>query len=90
MGHLRRSASSHPESASRVIGKLCVGGDWACSHGDFEALGDIAVQLADFAREPLHCEFVALGALCHDDPEQASAAWLRLKAEVLGGVAPRP
>jgi len=52
MGHLRRSASNHPESASRVIGKLCVGGDWACSHGDFEALGDIAVQLADFAREP--------------------------------------
>ena len=72
-----------------MIGKLCVGGDWACSNGDLEALGDVAVQLADFAREPLHRQLLALGALCHDDPDQASAAWLRLKAEVLGSVAPR-
>lgn len=73
---------------SRTIGKLCVGGDWACANGDLEALGDVAVQLADYAHEPLHCELVALSALCHSDPERVSAAWIRLKLQVLGSVAP--
>jgi hypothetical protein len=79
MGH----PSNRPETASRTIGKLCVGGDWACAHGDLEALGDIAVQLADYAREPLHCELVALCGLCRSDPERVSAIWMRLKTRVL-------
>jgi hypothetical protein len=71
-----------------MIGKLCVGGDWACANGDLEALGDVAVQLADLAHEPLHCELVALSELCHSDPERAAAAWMRLKSQVLKDVAP--
>jgi hypothetical protein len=90
MGHLHRPASHPPEPASRAIGKLCVGGDWACAHGDLEALGDVAVQLADYVREPLHRELVALCALCHDAPDRASAVWMRLKTQVLCGVAPLP
>ena len=88
MGQLRRPASRHLESASRIIGKLCVGGDWACAHGDLEALGNIAVQLADYTYEPLHYQLVALSALCHSDPDRVSAAWIRLKSQVLGDVAP--
>lgn len=73
------------QAMDRTIGKLCVGGDWACAHGDLEALGDIAVHLADYTYEPLHCELVALSALCQSDPEQAAAAWVRLKDQVLHG-----
>lgn len=90
MGQLRRPASNQPEPASRTIGKLCVGGDWACAHGDLEALCAVAVQLADFTREPLHRELVALCALCHHDPDQAAAVWMRLKPQVLCGVATPP
>ena len=90
MGNSRSPASDRPNAATRTIGKLCVGGDWACAHGDLEALGDIAVQLAGYALEPLHCELVALSALCHSDPEGVSAAWLRLRPQVLQGVAPPP
>jgi hypothetical protein len=88
MGHHHHSSTNRPEAAHRMIGKLCVGGDWACANGDLEALGDVAVQLADFAHEPLHCELVALSGLCHTDPERASAAWMRLKSQVLKDVAP--
>jgi hypothetical protein len=90
MGQLRRPAPNHPEPATRTIGKLCVGGDWACANGDLEALGDVAVQLADFTLEPLHHELVALSALCRSDPERVSAAWMRLKLQVLLDVAPAP
>lgn len=74
----------------RMIGKLCVGGDWACAHGDLEALGDVAVHLSSYAREPLDCELVALSELCRSDPEQATATWVRLKDQVLHGDRPLP
>jgi len=74
-----------PETMDRTIGKLCVGGDWACAHGDLEALGDVAAHLANYTYEPLHCELVALSQLCHSDPERATATWLRLKDQVLHG-----
>ncbi|HET7505941.1 MAG TPA: hypothetical protein VFK02_33205 [Kofleriaceae bacterium] len=88
MGHLPHVSSNRSEAPRRLIGKLCVGGDWACANGDLEALGDVAVQLAGYAHEPLHCELVALSELCHSDPERASATWMRLKPEVLRDVAP--
>jgi len=90
MGQLHRPAPNRPETTIRTIGKLCVGGDWACANGDLEALGNVAAQLADFAREPLHHELVALSALCRSDPELVSEAWIRLKLQVLLGVAPLP
>lgn len=89
------NAQSHcvpnrPKTMPRTIGQLCVGGDWACAHGELEALGEIAERLADYTYEPLHCELVALSMLCHSDPEQATATWLRLKTQVLRGVASPP
>jgi hypothetical protein len=77
-----------PETTGRTIGTLCFGGDWACAHGDLEALGDVAVHLAGYAREALHHELVALAGLCHSDPERAVATWPRLKDQVLHGASP--
>lgn len=62
-----------------AIGTLIVGGDWACAHGDLEALGDIARRLAEIPSEPLHCELVALADTCRSDPDRATDAWVRLK-----------
>ncbi|MBS1118434.1 MAG: hypothetical protein H6Q90_662 [Deltaproteobacteria bacterium] len=70
------------------LGQLCRGGDWACVHGDLEALGRIAQDLADCASEPAHCELRALVEQCRRDPEGAADAWTRLKHRMLGGYSP--
>ena len=67
---------------SETIGKLCVGGDWACVHGDFSGLRHVAQQLADFAPEPIHCELAELAAACSTDPDRAAALWDRLKNQL--------
>lgn len=73
--------STTPE-ASEEIGKLCVGGDWACANGDFGGLGSVAQQLADYVAEPVHCELAALAAACESDPERAAALWDALKSRL--------
>jgi hypothetical protein len=67
------------KEASHSIGELCIDGDWACSHGDFDGLRDIAQQLAACVAEPLHCELVELAGACQSDPARATALWARLK-----------
>ncbi len=71
------------DSTAHKIGELCVGGDWACSNGDLEALGNIARQLAAYAHEPLHCKLAVLADMCRLDPDHAVAAWMRLKKQIL-------
>jgi len=68
--------------AAHAIGQLCVGGDWACAHGDLAGLRDIAQRLAEQLSEPLHCELVALADACHADAEQAPERWEQLKERV--------
>jgi hypothetical protein len=67
---------------SETIGKLCVGGDWACAHGDFSGLRQVARELADYAPEPIHCELVELASACTADPDRAAALWQRLKDQL--------
>ena len=67
---------------SETIGKLCVGGDWACAHGDFAGLRHVAQQLADYAPEPIHCELARLAAACISEPRRAAALWDRLKNQL--------
>jgi hypothetical protein len=67
-----------------TIGELCIGGDWACAHGDAEALGDIAEQLAARLPEPIHCELVDLATTCRSDLGRATGIWTQLKARLLG------
>jgi hypothetical protein len=74
-------SSTKPET--RVpIGKLCVGGDWACAHGDLGGLRYVAQQLADYVREPMHGELDTLVAACANDPDRAIALWTSLKDRV--------
>jgi hypothetical protein len=88
MGSIGHRTAGSPDPVARTIGKLCMGGDWACAHGDLEALGDIAARLAGYAGEPLHRELVALSSQCRNDPDGATAAWVRLKNQVLQTAAP--
>lgn len=68
--------------AGRTIGLLCVGGDWACAHGDFAALRHIAQQLAIAFVEPLHCELVELADACVGRPELAGQLWHELRDRI--------
>lgn len=70
--------SSSPDTV-RAIGVLCVGGDWACAHGDFAALRNVAQRLAARTPEPLHCDLVELANACASDPHRASVLWDQLK-----------
>jgi hypothetical protein len=67
---------------SRAIGKLCVGGDWACANGDLGALRSVAQQLADYVPEPMHCALEALVSACYCDPARAAALWDGLKDQI--------
>ena len=67
---------------SKTIGMLCVGGDWACAHGDFSGLRDVARQLEAFMPEPLHCWLDELAAACSVDPPRAAALWDRVKSSL--------
>lgn len=69
------------------IGELCLAGDWACTCGDLEALENIARQLAAYAHEPLHGKLAGLADMCRldpDNPDNAVAAWMHLKEQILG------
>lgn len=73
----RRDDDAAPDP--RAIGKLCLGGDWACAHGDFAALRHIAQRLATTAGEPLHCELIALADACLDGEARAGELWHKLR-----------
>ena len=83
-----RAARDSQDPCTRTIGKLCLGGDWACANGDLEALGDIAVRLVAYTAEPLRSELAALSGLCRSDPDHANVAWAHLKQRVLRDVPP--
>ena len=73
---------STTREVTATIGKLCIGGDWACAHGDFSGLRYVAQQLADYAPEPTHCELQELAGACSSDPDRAAALWERLKSRL--------
>jgi hypothetical protein len=73
------TVATHPH----LIGELCLGGDWACAHGDFSALRDIARRLSSVAHEPMHCALIELADTCVADPDRASRLWVELKHTVL-------
>ncbi|HSN30881.1 MAG TPA: hypothetical protein VLT45_31550 [Kofleriaceae bacterium] len=77
------------DDTDHAIGTLCVGADWACSNGDLETLSNIALQLAAYAPEPLHCKLMMLADLCRSTPDSAVAVWLELKEQMRGRDAER-
>ncbi|MBX3161763.1 MAG: hypothetical protein KF773_37725 [Deltaproteobacteria bacterium] len=70
------------KDANVTIGELCVGGDWACAHGDFGGLRDVAEQLAERVPEPAHQMLVELADACLADPTRAGELWYELKPVV--------
>jgi hypothetical protein len=64
----------------QMIGVLCLGGDWACAHGDLSTLGYLVRQLALLVPEPVHCELLSLAEVCTGDPERAADAWTEAKS----------
>jgi hypothetical protein len=72
----RKSSNAHR------IGELCVGGDWACAHGDIEALGFVAKELAVRGPAHLRTRLSELVEECAVDPNRAAADWPVLKALV--------
>lgn len=64
----------------RTIGELWLGGDWACAHGDVEALRHVATSLADRTSRPLRDELLAVAEACYRDPDRAATAWFEVKA----------
>lgn len=81
-----RLALHSRDPQARTVGKLCLGGDWACANGDLGALGHIAERLVTCTPEPLHGELIGLSELCRCDPDHATQAWVRLKNQVLCSV----
>ncbi len=67
---------------ARDIGKLCVGGDWACAHGDFAGLRDVVQQLSAYTPEPTHCALVELADACIAEPARAAELWEALKERI--------
>ena len=81
---------SSTDTKAHLIGELCVGGDWACAHGDFSALRDIARRLSAYVDEPMHCAWVELADTCLDDLGRASQLWVELKETIFASRMTRP
>ena len=62
--------------------QLLFGGDWACAHGDPEALADVAKQLAERIGDPLRGKLLELSRLCGSDCELAARHWPPLRIEI--------
>ena len=60
------------------VGTLCVGGDWACAHGDFSGLRDVARRLEALV-QPMRGELAELETACLRDPDRAGRLWFTLK-----------
>ena len=64
---------------ARRVGELCLGGDWACAHGDVESLGFIVEELAGLIAGPGDCALGEVVQQCRHDPEAATARWAEVK-----------
>ena len=75
---------ANPTRDAPNIGKLCMCGDWACAHGDFGGLRDVASQLSETSDELIdgstHDALVELADACISQPERAAQLWPRLKS----------
>jgi hypothetical protein len=74
--------NKHHHGATPVLGELCVGGDWACAHGDFAALRQVARRLVSCADASLQAKLTELEGSCRRDPARAAALWSQLKHEL--------
>ena len=67
----------------QTIAALCIGGDWACAHGDFAGLSDVARQLGEHVPASLRPDLDAVVEACHRDVDHASELWVRARAAAM-------
>ncbi len=66
---------------NQTISSLCMGGDWACAHGDFAGLREVAHQLGSYVPD-VRQQAEAVVNACRSDIDHASALWVDLAAIV--------
>ena len=64
-----------------AISALCLGGEWACAHGEFAGLRDVARRLETYVPEVLD-ELRELEDACRGDIDHASAIWVQVERHI--------
>jgi len=64
-----------------AISALCLGGEWACAHGDFAALRDVARRLEPYVPEVVD-ELHQLETACRHDIDHASELWVAVERRI--------
>ncbi len=72
-------AAVESPSPTCSTGALLFGGDWACAHGDVEALGWVAKLLAGRLSGSIQLELCVLERLCREDGVLATRRWALLR-----------
>jgi hypothetical protein len=67
--------------ATRAISALCNGGEWACAHGDFAGLRDVARRLEQYVPEVLD-ELHELETACQSNIDHASEIWVHVEHRI--------
>ena len=70
-------------TTNQTIAVLCIGGDWACAHGDFAGLRDVARKLGAYLPAAIQPELTAVVEACRRDIDHASELWLRARNAVM-------
>lgn len=73
--------TNHQHDATRAISALCNGGEWACAHGDFAGLRDVARRLEHYVPEVLD-ELRDLETACQKDIDHASEIWVHVERRI--------
>jgi hypothetical protein len=66
---------------NHAISALCLGGEWACAHGDFAGLRDVARRLEQYVPEVLD-ELHELETACQRDIDHASEIWVHVERRI--------
>jgi len=75
--------TSDQAASTRAITALCRGGEWACAHGDFSGLRDVARRLEEYVPE-VRDELHELADACRQDIDHASAIWVHVEHRITG------
>ncbi len=70
-------------TTTQTIAALWLGGDWACAHGDFAGLRDVARQLSAHLPDSLRPEIEAVVEACRRDIDHASELWVRARTAAM-------
>lgn len=76
-------APDNSHATRHAISELRMIGDWACAHGDFSVLRQVARRLTGCLPERVHGDLGELAESCLGDPERAAVLWQRLRTGAL-------